>query len=282
MTMTRRAADVFSALIHNSFALLGLGVVIVAIGLLARPDLRQQGEAQLRQWLHERHLHHITDLTEPEAIDRATAAHPHELPPEQADVAFWLSKKYRVAPEPLAALVAEAYDQGKLHNIDPRLILAVMAIESRFNPFAQSHVGAQGLMQVMTGIHADKYANFGGKLAAFDPVSNLRVGVMILKDNLRRTGTVEGALRHYVGAAHPRTNDGGYVTKVMAEYHRLRGLSEPEFALQDVAAAVLPSKKPDDKTRKTAQANKSTHQKTVSENKTEKKSQGSVKLSQAD
>lgn len=226
MTLSRRITDVFSALIHNSFALLGLAVAVVAMGLIARPDLRAQGEAQLRQWLHERHASQLAGLAEPQAIDRATAAHPHELPREQAQVAYWLSSKYRVAPEPLAALVAEAYDQGRRHEIDPRLILAVMAIESRFNPFAQSHVGAQGLMQVMTGIHADKYAHFGGKLAAFDPVSNLRVGVMILKDNIRRAGSIEGGLRHYVGAAHPKTSDGGYVGKVMAEYQRMRGLSE--------------------------------------------------------
>ena len=57
-----------------------------------------------------------------------------------------------------------------------------MAVESSFNPFAQSPVGAQGLMQVMTHVHGDKYESFGGKLAAFDPVTNLRVGVKVLKE----------------------------------------------------------------------------------------------------
>ena len=40
----------------------------------------------------------------------------------------------------------------------------------------------QGLMQVMTKIHDDKYEAFGGRHAAFDPVTNLRVGVQVLKD----------------------------------------------------------------------------------------------------
>ncbi|MDP2977635.1 MAG: lytic transglycosylase domain-containing protein, partial [Thiobacillus sp.] len=98
--------------------------------------------------------------------------------------------------------------------------LSVMAIESSFNPFAQSPVGAQGLMQVMTRVHSDKYEAFGGKLAAFDPVANLRVGALVLQEYIRRTGTVEGGLRYYVGAAN-LPNDGGYAAKVLAEHARL-------------------------------------------------------------
>ena len=75
---------------------------------------------------------------------------------------------------------------GALANLDPTLILAVMAVESSFNPFAQSPVGAQGLMQVMTKVHDDKYEAFGGTHAAFDPVTNLRVGVQVLKECIAR------------------------------------------------------------------------------------------------
>ena len=89
-------------------------------------------------------------------------------------------------------LVAEAFDVGLKAKLDPTLILAIMAIESGFNPFAQSPVGAQGLMQVMTQIHHDKYRSFGGKLAAFDPASNLRVGVKVLQDCITRAGSIEG------------------------------------------------------------------------------------------
>jgi soluble lytic murein transglycosylase-like protein len=156
-----------------------------------------------------------------DAIDRATAANPQDLPKQQAAVAYWLSKKYRVAPEPLSALVAEAYDIGERAKLDPTLILAVMAIESGFNPFAQSSVGAQGLMQVMTGVHSDKYENFGGKLAAFDPVTNLRVGVKVLQECIQRAGSLQAGLRFYVGAAN-LGDDGGYADKVMAEHARLK------------------------------------------------------------
>ena len=98
-----------------------------------------------------------------------------------------------------------------------------MAIESGFNPFAQSPVGAQGLMQVMTKVHSDKYENFGGKLAAFDPVTNLRVGVKVLQECIKRAGSVEGGLKFYVGAAN-MPDDGGYTNKVMAEHARLQAV----------------------------------------------------------
>ena len=211
----------FLEITHNSFALIGLAVAFVVIALTARPDLRQAGEEQLMDWLRARQVQVLGMPVEPEASERATAANPKDLPKEQAAVAFWLSKKYRVAPEPLSVLVAEAYDIGERAKIDPTLILAIMAIESSFNPFAQSSVGAQGLMQVMTRVHTDKYQSFGGHFAAFDPVSNLRVGVKVLQECIARAGSVEGGLRYYVGAAN-LPDDGGYAAKVLAEHFRLR------------------------------------------------------------
>lgn len=218
------AADVtegFLEITHNSFALIGLAVAFIIIALTARPDLRQAGEERLMGWLQARQVEMLGMPIEPEASERATAANPKDLPKEQAAVAFWLSKKYRVAPEPLSVLVAEAYEIGTRAKIDPTLILAIMAIESSFNPFAESAVGAQGLMQVMTRVHTDKYQSFGGHFAAFDPVSNLRVGVKVLQECIARAGSVEGGLRYYVGAAN-MPDDGGYAAKVMAEHFRLR------------------------------------------------------------
>lgn len=215
----------FFEITHNSFALIGLAVIFAVITLTARPELREMGELKLMGWLQERQLE-ITGLTSGfDATDRATASNPQELPKQQAAVAFWLSKKYRVAPEPLSALVAEAYEIGVQSKLDPTLILAVMAIESKFNPFAQSPMGAQGLMQVMTKVHSDKYENFGGKLAAFDPLTNLRVGVRVLQECIKRAGSLEGGLRYYVGASS-LDDDGGYTDKVMAEYARLQTVAK--------------------------------------------------------
>ena len=220
-------AQGFFDITHSGFAILGLVVVFAGITLVARPDLRQAGELELMSWLQERQeaaagpvVEEEAEVVELTAVERATAANPKELPSRQAAVAYWLSKKYGVAPEPLSVLVSQAFEIGQKAKLDPTLILAVMAIESRFNPFAQSPVGAQGLMQVMTKIHSDKYQNFGGGFAAFDPVTNLRVGVKVLQECITRAGSVEGGLKHYVGAAN-LADDGGYASKVMAEHARL-------------------------------------------------------------
>jgi soluble lytic murein transglycosylase-like protein len=212
--------DGFFEITHNGFALLGLATVFVVLALAARPDLRATGEAQLATWLESRKPAPEATALTPTAIDRTTAASPLDLPKQQAAVAYWLSKKYRVAAEPLSVLVAEAYELGKRTKLDPTLILAIMAVESSFNPFAQSHVGAQGLMQVMTRIHEDKYESAGGTLTAFDPVTNMRVGVKVLQECIARAGSLEAGLRYYVGAAN-LDDDGGYAAKVLAEHARL-------------------------------------------------------------
>jgi hypothetical protein len=119
-------------------------------------------------------------------------------------------------------LVAEAYDLGKTHQARPDADpWPSWRSNPSFNPFAQSHVGAQGLMQVMTRVHGDKYESFGGKLTAFDPVTNLRVGVKVLQECIQRAGSLEGGLRYYVGAAN-LADDGGYANKVLAEHERLQ------------------------------------------------------------
>ncbi|MDB5890663.1 MAG: Lytic transglycosylase, catalytic [Polaromonas sp.] len=233
----------FFEITHNGFALLGLGVAFAVITLVARQDLRDAGEAKLMAWLQERHVAAV-GYVEPDAIDRATASNPKDLPKQQAAVAYWLSRKYNVAPEPLSVLVSSAFEIGQKTKLDPTLILAIMAIESGFNPFAQSPVGAQGLMQVMTHIHHDKYNHFGGKLAAFDPVTNLRVGVKVLQECITRAGSLEGGLKYYVGAANLE-DDGGYAGKVMAEHSRLlavvSGKPPSPFYQAPAPARIMPA-----------------------------------------
>ena len=239
----RDIADGFFEITHNSFALVGLSMVFAVIALIARPDLRQAGENHLISWLEERRDANV-EYEEPAVIVQVHAVEPKELPKQQALLAYWLARKYGVAPEPLGVLVSHAFEIGAKARLDPTLILAIMAIESGFNPFAQSPVGAQGLMQVMTKVHTDKYENFGGKLAAFDPITNLRVGVKVLQECIAKAGSIEGGLKFYVGAGN-LADDGGYANKVMAEYSRLQvvigGKPVPPPAVRTLPVRLAPA-----------------------------------------
>ena len=216
---------------HNTLALVGLAVVSVLLVFTSQAGLREKLEFATLGWLNARHEaraeaegNTLLATAEPDAIARATATDPRELSRQQAAVAHWLARRYSVAPEPVSRLVQEAWAVGNRAKVEPTLILAIMAIESRFNPFAQSAVGAQGLMQVMTRVHDDKYEAFGGTLAAFDPVTNLRVGVQVLKECIQRAGSLEEGLRYYVGAAN-LADDTGYAARVLAEHDLLKSVA---------------------------------------------------------
>ncbi|WP_304040722.1 lytic transglycosylase domain-containing protein, partial [Metallibacterium scheffleri] len=104
----------------------------------------------------------------------AAGVEPASLPrlrPTQLAVADWLARRYSIAPAAMRELVAGAWAAGHAEHLDPTLILAVMAVESSFNPYAQSSVGATGLMQVMAEVHRDKFAPYGGARASLDPLT---------------------------------------------------------------------------------------------------------------
>lgn len=147
-------------------------------------------------------------------------------PGQHQRIANYLSKKYQVSSEATQLIVSAAYMTGHDTGVDPTLILAVMAIESRFNPFAESGMGAQGLMQVIPKYHLDKFEELGGKEQVLNPVSNIKVGALILKDYIVRFGGVEPALKAYSGAAIAE-DDAGYAAKVLGERDRIRAAAGP-------------------------------------------------------
>jgi soluble lytic murein transglycosylase-like protein len=153
----------------------------------------------------------------------AEQAAPVRENPEQRALAEFIARKYRVAEEAISNIVSSAYRAGAEHRVDPLLILAVVAIESRFNPLAESVFGAKGLMQIMPKYHQDKVSEHGGDTALLEPEVNIQVGTQILREYLRRSGETESALQMYLGIDSPDTL---YTSKVLAERARLKQLAE--------------------------------------------------------
>ncbi|MGH1360523.1 MAG: transglycosylase SLT domain-containing protein [Burkholderiaceae bacterium] len=136
------------------------------------------------------------------------------------NVSEWLARYYRVDKADVSRFVRYAHESGERNGVDPWLITAVMSIESSLNPRARSHKDARGLMQVLVRAHTEKFEYLGGVKAAFEPRVSVEVGTRILRGMIDRTGSVEKALKHYVGAANLRS-DGGYGAKVIRQRDRI-------------------------------------------------------------
>ena len=80
---------------------------------------------------------------------------------------------FRADPTAYDRLIKRVADE---HNVDFALVKAVMHVESGFNPYAKSHKGALGLMQLLPTT-ARRY----GISNVYDPVSNIIAGVKHLK-----------------------------------------------------------------------------------------------------
>lgn len=143
---------------------------------------------------------------------------------EQHALAEFIARRWRIAESAATSFVAIAYRAGKRHSVDPVLILSVMAIESRYNPVAESVVGAKGLMQIIPKYHLDKLLDHGGEEALLDPEVNIHVGAQILREYYRRLGDQEAALQRYAGAFDEPTSR--YAAKVFEERMRLEPIRQ--------------------------------------------------------
>jgi soluble lytic murein transglycosylase-like protein len=139
--------------------------------------------------------------------------------PSQAALSRYLSRRFLIAGEATARMVGAAYSAAHEVGLDPLLLLAVISVESRFNPIAESVVGAKGLMQIIPKYHQAKLVQLGGEAALWDPEANIRLGAFILQEYVYRTGTLEAGLQYYNGAF----SDGRaqYAQKVLSERARL-------------------------------------------------------------
>ncbi|HET9733832.1 MAG TPA: transglycosylase SLT domain-containing protein [Burkholderiales bacterium] len=199
------------SLVRSLLALIGLAAVVAVVLPVPHETILQHISAAARA------DDSVSIVTATGPIQGA-AATPHER--EQRAVTEFIARRYRVSEAAAAGFVATAYQAGREFSLDPMLILAVMAIESRYNPVAESSMGAKGLMQVIPKYHPEKLADHGGELALLDPEVNILVGTRILREYLRRLGEIEAALQMYAGALDEPTSQ--YSGKVLAEKARLQ------------------------------------------------------------
>ena len=205
-----RGGEALLATVHNGLAVFGM---LALLFLVASDPMHWPKRANAIDTLQFPAIHaaftRTTDVVEAAVAD-----------PRQRALAGYLARKYRVSGEATENLVTEAFRAARRTSLDPLLILAVMAVESSFNPIAESTYGAKGLMQVVPRFHLDKLAYHGGAEAVLDPRINIRVGAEILSDYIRRAGGLQPGLQLYAGAPEDPANQ--YAQKVLAEAQRLR------------------------------------------------------------
>lgn len=157
----------------------------------------------------------------PASMDALPGGDPAQetLTPQMHAALGYVSRRYRVSAAALEPIFGAAQLTARELRLDPLLIIAVIAIESRFNPFSESTQGAQGLMQVIPRFHQDKLPEGAGELSFFDPVVNVRVGARVLEESIRRHGGLAAGLQQFAGAADDLEQ--GYAARVIAEKQRL-------------------------------------------------------------
>lgn len=148
-----------------------------------------------------------------------------ELTPAAERLASFVARHYRVARESSRDMVRTAFREGRRNDVDPLLILAVIAVESRFNPIAESEQGAVGLMQIVPRFHMDKIdwdgaaISVAGAPSFLPPRANIAIGARILKDSIRRGGGEAAGLQLYNGSFDDESR--AYANRVQAERRRL-------------------------------------------------------------
>lgn len=203
------------ALTRAALSLIGLAALLL-LGLPQARDLLRPGAPAVI----------APNATQAAPANQVTAGAIHAAPAPSAQqraeaaLAKFIAKRYRVADAAATRFVAAAYQAGQHFGVDPLLVISVIAVESRFNPVAESNVGAKGLMQVIPKYHPEKVSQHGGPDALLVPKVNIQIGTQILHEYLRRFGQTDAALQQYAGAADQPS--AWYANRVLSERSRLQ------------------------------------------------------------
>lgn len=212
-----RVSSVAIVLVQKFLMVAGLVFILGFIAVQSGHSLLIE---ELRSWLPDQEVSEALDTEAGDAdVGADPAVSPQRLSPRMRGALDYVARRYRVSTEALQPIFSAAQVAGREHRIDPLLIVAVIGVESGFNPFSQSVFGAQGLMQVVPRFHLDKLPEEADRSAFLDPVTNVQIGVKVLKESIRRYGSVEDGLQQFGGAVSDPERR--YASKVMAEKQRL-------------------------------------------------------------
>lgn len=212
------------AAIHNTAASLALAVLAITIFLVGTGPARAPD---------------LEAACLPETKLSAEEINVEPLDPAQRALVEHLSRRFMIAGEAAEQMVGAAHRAATQVGLDPLLVLAVISVESRFNPVAESGMGAKGLMQIIPKYHRAKLLELGGDKAVLDPESNIHVGTRILQEYVYRTGSLEAGLQFYNGAS--RDESAQYAQKVMAERLKLEEVVLSALPRRHRAGVVLDS-----------------------------------------
>ena len=176
----------------------------------------EQGQQRVNTWIN------LLEFNEKKISDPVVSQTDLEKEFEKIRVAKWISRKYRVSNEAVRDIVEMSFSASEKFEVDPYVVIAVIAIESSFNPLAESGAGALGLMQVMPLIHRKKFEKYGGFEKSLDVKVNIYVGTEILKNFYLRYGNYQRALLAYVGVS--QNSNSSYPKKVLRLRDRLKKL----------------------------------------------------------
>ena len=206
-----RGTGAFFHYLHIDLATVGLALfLVIAGGLVANISLFAAGEAASPYFGG-------PDATP--AAAHGTQPAPQRLAPAMSAALDQVAQRYRVSAEALQPVFEAAQAAGRQWRVDPLLIIAVISIESRFNPYSQSPMGALGLMQIIPRYHQEKLPKDTDNRAFLDPVINVHIGARILQESIQRQGGLMEGLQYYAGAIDD--TEQGYANKVIAEKTRL-------------------------------------------------------------
>ena len=176
----------------------------------------EKGQQRVNGWIN------LLEISDKQTNDFIVSQTDLEKEFEKTRVAKWISRKYKVSNEAVREIVEISFSAGSDFEVDPYVIIAVIAIESSFNPLAESSAGALGLMQVMPLIHRKKFEKYGGFDKSLDVKVNVYVGTEILKNFYLRYGNYQRALLAYVGVS--QNSNSSYPKKVLRLRDRLKKL----------------------------------------------------------